>query len=74
MILLPSDGDDSQHSGSRCLVWADQMMTMDLLISLPLDMKVYEDNETDDIVRKSIMIADGRPVDFNSLVLLTGNK
>ena len=37
-------------------------------------MKVYEDNETDDIVRKSIMIADGRPVDFNSLVLLTGNK
>jgi len=25
-------------------LWADQMMTMDLLISLPLDMKVYEDN------------------------------
>lgn len=37
-------------------------------------MKVYEDNETDDIVRKSIMVADGKPVDFNSLVMLTGNK
>ena len=36
-------------------------------------MKVYEDNDTDDIVRKSIMIADGKPVDFNSLVLLTGS-
>lgn len=39
-----------------------------------VSMKVYEDNDTDDIVRKSIMIADGKPVDFNSLVLLTGNK
>ena len=37
-------------------------------------MKVYEDNETDDIIRKSIMVVDGKPVDFNSLVLLTGNK
>lgn len=39
-----------------------------------VSMKVYEDNDTDDLVRKSIMIADGRPIDFNSLVLLTGNK
>lgn len=36
-------------------------------------MKVYEDNDTDDIVRKSIMIADGKPVDFESLVMLAGN-
>lgn len=36
-------------------------------------MKIYEDNDTDDIVKKSIMIADGKPVDFNSLVLLTGS-
>lgn len=36
-------------------------------------MKVYEDNDTDDIVKKSIMIADGKPVDFSSLVLLTGS-
>lgn len=36
-------------------------------------MKVYEDNDTDDIVRKSIIIADGKPVDFNSLVMLAGN-
>lgn len=36
-------------------------------------MKIYEDNDTDDIVKKSIMIADGKPVDFSSLVLLTGS-
>ncbi|BBK24941.1 phage major capsid protein [Dialister hominis] len=36
-------------------------------------MKIYEDNDTDDLVRKSIMIADGKPVDFNSLVMLAGN-
>ena len=34
---------------------------------------IVEDNDTDDIVRKSIMIADGKPVDFNSLVMLAGN-
>ncbi|BBK24441.1 phage major capsid protein [Dialister hominis] len=36
-------------------------------------MKIYEDNDTDDLVRKSIMIADGKPVDFKSLVMLAGN-
>ena len=35
--------------------------------------KMYEDNETDDIVRKSIIVCDGKPVDYNSLVVLTGN-
>lgn len=35
-------------------------------------MKVYEDNETDDIVRKSIMVVDGKPILSASLVKLTG--
>lgn len=33
--------------------------------------RTYEDNETDDIVRKSILVCDGKPVDTNSLVKLT---
>lgn len=33
--------------------------------------KVYEDNDTDDIVRKAVMITDGKVVDKNSLVTLT---
>lgn len=33
-------------------------------------MKQYEDNETDDIVRKAIMLVDGKVVDSGSLVLL----
>ena len=36
--------------------------------------KTYEDNETDDIVRKTIMICDGKPIVYDSLVKLTGNK
>lgn len=35
-----------------------------------LTLKQYEDNQTDDIVRKAIMLADGKAVDVNSLVLL----
>lgn len=33
-------------------------------------MKTYEDNDTDDIVRKSIMVCDGKPVIYDSLVKL----
>lgn len=36
-------------------------------------MKVYEDNDTDDIVRKSIMVCDGKPILNASLVKLTGS-
>lgn len=35
-----------------------------------IGMKIYEDNNTDDIVRKSIMVCDGKPVDTHSLVKL----
>ena len=33
--------------------------------------KVYEDNDTDDLIRKAVMITDGKVVDKNSLVTLT---
>lgn len=38
-----------------------------------IGIKTYEDNETDDIIRKSIMVCDGKPVIHDSLVKLTGN-
>ena len=37
-------------------------------------MKVYEDNETDDIVRKSVIVCDGKPLQYESLVMLAGKK
>lgn len=37
-----------------------------------IGIKTYEDNETDDIIRKSIMICDGKPILYESLVKLTG--
>ena len=36
-----------------------------------MTLKKYEDNVTDDIVTKAIMLADGKVVDINSLVTLT---
>lgn len=38
--------------------------------NLNMGIKKYEDNETDDIVTKSIMLVDGKVVDKNSLVVL----
>ncbi|PEP79428.1 phage major capsid family protein, partial [Bacillus toyonensis] len=35
-----------------------------------MGVKKYEDNETDDLVTKAIMIVDGKVVDNNSLVVL----
>jgi HK97 family phage major capsid protein len=37
-----------------------------------IGIKTYEDNETDDIIRKSVMVCDGKPILYESLVKLTG--
>ena len=42
--------------------------------NLNMGVKQFEDNDTDDIVRKAIMLVDGKVVDKNSLVTLTVNK
>lgn len=47
-----------------------QMSDYCLNTNFNIGMKIYEDNETDDIVRKSIMVCDGHPVDTHSLVKL----
>lgn len=39
--------------------------------NLNMTIKKYEDNETDDLVTKAIMLADGKVVDKNSLVTIT---
>ena len=36
-----------------------------------IGIKTYEDNDNDDIVRKSIMVCDGKPIIYDSLVKLT---
>lgn len=45
----------------------------DYILNTNYDMgiKKYEDNETDDIVTKAVMLADGKVVDKNSLVTIT---
>lgn len=44
----------------------------DYTLNTALDVRVkqYEDNETDDIVRKSIMLVDGKVIDNSSLVVI----
>ena len=50
--------------------WADYMFNSNMGIT----MKTYEDNDTDDVVKKAIMLADGKAVDKGSLVTLTKKK
>lgn len=42
--------------------------------NLNMTIKRYEDNETDDMVTKAIMLVDGKVVDKNSLVTITKKK
>ena len=50
----------------------NDLSLMDGTYGAKTGIKTYEDNETDDIVRKSIMVVDGKPIQYNSLVKLTG--
>lgn len=49
-----------------------RMQDYALNTNFSIGIKTYEDNDTDDIVRKSILVCDGKPVDTNSLVKLVG--
>lgn len=50
-----------------------RMKDYDLNTNFSVSMRVYEDHDTDDVIRKSIIVCDGKPVDYNSLVMLAGN-
>lgn len=47
-----------------------RMQDYALNTNFSIGMTMYEDHDTDDIVRKSIIVCDGHPVDTNSLVKL----
>lgn len=38
--------------------------------NLQIAIKEYEDHDTDDQIKKAVMLADGKPVDINSLIIL----
>lgn len=61
---------DSAAAGETfAFIFRPEDYTLNTTYSIAL--KQYEDNLTDDIVRKAIMIVDGKVIDSNSLVTLT---
>lgn len=50
--------------------FADYMLNTNLKIG----MKEYEDHDTDDQIKKAVMLADGKPVDLNSMVVMMVKK
>ena len=60
---------DSASAGD-CFGFLFRMKDYCLNTNFRIGIKTYEDNDTDDIVRKSIVVADGKPVDTHSLVKL----
>ena len=60
---------DSASAGD-CFGFLFRMKDYMLNTNLNIGIKTYEDNDTDDIIRKSVMVVDGHPVDTHSLVKL----
>ena len=60
---------DTASSGT-CFAFLFRMKDDCLNTNFRIGSRTYEDNDTDDIVRKSIIVADGKPVDTHSLVKL----
>lgn len=50
-----------------------RMKDYDLNTNFSVSMRVYEDHDTDDVIRKAIIVCDGKPVTYNSLVMIAGN-
>lgn len=67
---LPSYADTLKTTDVFALLYDFSDYTLNTNFSVGI--KTYEDNETDDIVRKSIMVVDGKPILSASLVKLTG--
>lgn len=57
-------------SSGDCFAFLYRMKDYCLNTNFRVGVKVYEDNDTDDVIRKSIIVADGKPVDTHSLVKL----
>ena len=50
--------------------FADYMLNTNMRIG----MKEYEDHDNDDQIKKAVMLADGKPVDLNSMVVMMVKK
>lgn len=67
---LPSFADTLKTTDVFAMLYDFSDYTLNTNFSIGI--KTYEDNETDDIIRKSIMVCDGKPILYESLVKLTG--
>lgn len=72
VVVYDGDGLKSFATASAGEVYAFIFNFSDYILNsnYQMTMKEYEDNETDDIIKKAIAIVDGKVVDKNSLVVL----
>jgi len=70
VILTDNVANFAAASKGDCFAFLFRMKDYMLNTNLSIGIKIYEDNDTDDIIRKSIMVVDGKPVDTHSLVKL----
>lgn len=72
VVIYDGDGLKSFSTATTGEVYAFIFNFSDYILNsnYQMTMKEYEDNETDDIIKKAIAIVDGKVVDKNSLVVL----
>lgn len=72
VVVYDGDGLKSFATASAGEVYAFIFNFSDYILNsnYQMTMKEYEDNETDDIIKKAIAIVDGKVVDKNSLVVI----
>ena len=70
VVLTDNVKTFASASTGECFGFLFRMKDYMLNTNLNIGIKTYEDNDTDDIIRKSVMVVDGHPVDTHSLVKL----
>ena len=70
VILTDNLSSFSAASVNDIFAFLFRMQDYMLNTNLNIGIRTYEDNDTDDIIRKSVMVVDGKPVDTSSLVKL----
>ena len=70
VILTDNLNGFSAASVNDIFAFIFRMQDYMLNTNFSIGIKTYEDNETDDIIRKSILVCDGKPIDTSSLIKL----
>ena len=70
VILTDNLNGFSAASVNDIFAFLYRMQDYMLNTNFNVGIKTYEDNDTDDIIRKSIMVCDGKPIDTTSLIKL----